>query len=155
MKREVAEEVLKKNSKVIFEYFDKFMEDVSVISGIVNFYSENSKLVVDIEISEDGRVVFGTGFNMGTSAVYADILTREISEYLLETYLPSDNYGVSEYAMIKDHPTHSRDGFYIFNSHGSRVVINFRAQGEDFKNIMLEHNKVIEEKREREKTIKR
>ena len=31
MKREVAEEELKKNSKVIFEYFDNFMEDVSVI----------------------------------------------------------------------------------------------------------------------------
>ncbi len=155
MKREEATKVLKKNSKVIFEYFDKFMEDESVISGIVNFYSENSKLVVDIEISEDGRVVFGTGFNMGTSAVYADILTREISEYLLETYLPSANYGVSEYAMIKDHPTRSRDGFYIFNSHGSRVVINFRAKGEDFRNIMFAHNKAIGERCEQEKTIKR
>lgn len=149
MKRDQAEVIAKQNAKVMFEYLEKFMEDEDTIYGVMDFTSSNSKLVVDITIMQDGREVFGRGYNMGISYVYADLLTKELSRLLLETFVPHDNFGVSGYACIKDHPTMERDGIYVFNNHNSRVNVNFRVKGDEFHNIMSEHDKKIDEYRQK------
>lgn len=155
MKREQALEVAKKNSAVMVEYLEKFMLDEDTIYGTMDFSSSNNRMVVDITIMQNGREVFGRGFDMGISYVYADLITREISESLLEKFLPSDHFGVGEYACIKDHPTKSRDGIYVFNGHNSRVNVNFYTKGDEFFEIMRNHNAKIEEARHQARTPKR
>lgn len=145
MKREQALEVAKKNSAVMVEYLEKFMQDEDTIYGTMDFSSSNNRMVVDITIMQNGREVFGRGFDMGISYVYADLITREISDALLEKFLPSEEYGVGEYACIKDHPTKSRDGIYVFNGHNSRVNVNFHVKGDEFSEIMGNHNAKIDE----------
>lgn len=145
MKRDAAEVIAKKNAGVMFEYLEKFMQDNDTIFGVMEFSSSNNRLVVDITISRDGKEIFGRGYDMGISSIYADLLTRELSKLLLDSFLPSEDYGVSGYACIKDHPTMSRDGIYVFNGHKSRVNVNFRVKGEEFSEIMNEHDKRIDE----------
>lgn len=149
MKREQAELVAKEKAKVMVEYLEQFMMDKDKISGVMEFASSNNRLVVDITITQDGREVFAVGYDMGISSIYADLLTREISGLLLESFLPSENFAVSEYACIKDHPTMSRDGFYVTNQINSRVNVNFRAKNAEFGEIMANHNKRIAEYREK------
>lgn len=147
MKREEARMIAEKNALVMIEYLEQFMMDKDTISGVMEFSSSNNRMVVDITIRQDGKKVFGRGYDMGVSYVYADLITKEISERLLETFMPSESYGVGEYACIKDHPTMSRDGIYVFNDHNSRVNVNFRTKGEEFANIMRTHNERIREYR--------
>lgn len=73
MKREQAELVAKDKAKVMVEYLEQFMMDKDKISGVMEFASSNNRLVVDITITQDGREVFGVGYDMGISSVYADL----------------------------------------------------------------------------------
>lgn len=147
MKRDKAEIIAKEKARVMYEYLEKFMEDVDTISGVMEFASSNNRLVVDITIMQDGREVFGRGYDLGISDIYADLLTRELSKLLLDGFMPSENYIISEYAMIKGHPFMSRDGFYVSNAHESRVNVNFRVKGNEFASIIQEHNNRINEYR--------
>ncbi|MCX4249152.1 MAG: hypothetical protein OSJ65_05260 [Bacilli bacterium] len=149
MKREQAEIVAKEKAKVMVEYLEQFMMDEDTIYGVMEFASSNNRLVVDMEITKEGKKVFERGYDMGISSVYADILTREISGLLLESFLPSENFAVSEYACIKDHPTMSRDGFYVTNTNRSRVNVNFRVKNAEFSEIMKNHNARIEDYRQK------
>lgn len=150
MKRDQAELIAKEKAKVMYEYLEKFMEDEDTITGEMTFSSDNNRLAVDIFIYHKGKLAFDRHFDMGISYVYADLLTRELSGLLLEGFMPSENFGVSDYAYIKGHPTMSRDGIYVFNGHNSRVNVNFRVKNDEFADIMREHNKQIDEFRNKQ-----
>ena len=131
MKREQAEIVAKEKAKVMVEYLEQFMMDEDTIYGVMEFASSNNRLVVDMEITKEGKKVFERGYDMGIS------------------FLPSENFAVSEYACIKDHPTMSRDGFYVTNTNRSRVNVNFRVKNAEFSEIMKNHNARIEDYRQK------
>lgn len=147
MKKEQAKEIALKNAKVMVEYLEQFLNDDDTLTGKMNFSSENNQLVVDIFLSKKGKVFWKRHYSMGISSIYADLLTEEISSILLDTFMPSENFGVGEYAYLKDHPTLSRDGIYVFNGHGSRIDINFYAKEDNFSEIMDRHNSAISEYR--------
>lgn len=155
MKQDRVLEIAKKNSEVMFEYLEQFMLDKDTISGRMDFESSNNRLVVGISINQDGREVFRRDYDMGFSSIYADFLTQELVSKILDAFLRSESVGIGEYACIKDHPTNSRDGIYVFNNHNSKVNVNFRVKGDNFYEIMNNYNKALDEYRQESKQVKR
>ena len=150
MKKEEASVLAKEKAKVMVEYLEQFLSDEKKVTGHMNFSSDNSILVVDMMVKSDGKKLFEGHYNLGFSSVYADLLTEEISSLLLESFMPSDNLGVSDYARIRGFGSLDQDGFYVMNSHNSRIDINFRCKNDKFSEIMKSHNKAISDYRSKQ-----
>ena len=143
MRREEAEVVAKEKAKLMIEYLEQFLSDEKIVNGIMEFTSDNSMAVVDVVLKSSGVKIFEKHLNLGFSSVYADLLTEEISRILLETFMPSDHFGVSDYARIRGMGSMDKDGFEVFNSRGSEIAIEFHSKNDRFNDIMRAHNQTI------------
>lgn len=143
MRKEEAEIVAKEKAKLMIEYLEQFLSDDKKVNGRMEFTSDNSMLAVDIVLRSEGVRIFEKHFNLGFSSVYADLFTEELSRILLETFMPSEDFGVGEYARIKGMGSMDKDGFEVFNSKGSEIAIEFHSKNDRFNDIMRAHNQTI------------
>ena len=152
MKEAEASLLARDKAKLMVDYLEQFLTDERVVHGTMEFSSNNSMLVVDIIVESNGEKVYEGHYNLGFSSVYADLLTEELSKLLLESFMPSDNLGISDYARIKGMGSFDRDGFYVMNSNNSKININFYCKNKNFSEIMHNHNKAISEYRNKQNT---
>lgn len=144
MRREEAEVVAKEKARIMVDYLEQFLSDDKKVHGYMEFGSDNSMLCVDMLIKSNGEKVYGGHYSLGFSSVYADLLTEELSRILLEEFMPSDHFGVSDYARIRGMGSMDQDGFYVMNDKGSKINIEFHSRNERFNDIMHKHNQAIQ-----------
>ena len=132
MPREDAQTLAKEKAQVMYEYLEQFLNDHRKVSGHLDIMSITNRLVANLLVTEEGKTLFEHDYDLQLPSIYADFLTEELSRLVLEKFMPSDYYGVSEYAFIRDLGPKNRDGFYVFNANGSKINVNYYAKGERF-----------------------
>lgn len=145
MKKDEAAIIAKEKAGVMIEYLEAFLSDEDVVSGKMDFSSQNSVLVVDMFVNKKDGELVERHFKLGMSSVYADYLIEEIMGLLREKFMPSEKLGVSPYFSIRNGFMPNRDGVYVYNDNHAQIDVNFWCHNERYAGIMQEFNKSIED----------
>lgn len=148
MKKQEAQEIAIKKSRVMIEYLDQFLSDEN-ITGEMMFGADKvgkeELCIVDIMLNNG----FERHFNLGIPSVHCDVFTRQFTNDLVDTFAKGKTKGVTPFIEIKSMPPINRKGMDaisideetgIENSH---IKIDFYYGGEDFYDIMNEYRQKL------------
>lgn len=146
MKKNEAIKIAPKRAELLCEYITQILSDPDKVDGEIEIsYAkiENKNMITyDIYVPSKN---FEKHLNTGITTEQIDILTEQILNYLIDTFLESETMGCTRYYSIRGGMGMNMDGVDACNSIGSRIKINFVCRGEHFRELMSEYNLKIDE----------
>ena len=153
MKKIEAMELAPERSKLLCEYItqilsdnEKILSDNEKVNGEIkiNFAKINNEHMITFDILIPSKN-FVKQLNTGITTQQIDVLTEQILNDLLDTFLESETIGCTRYYSVKGGYGTNMNGVNAMNTIGSKLKINFVCRGDKFNEQVENYNERINE----------
>lgn len=156
MKKVEAMELASERSKLLCEYITQILSDNERVNGKIkiNFAKINNEHMITFDIIVPSKN-FEKHLNTGITIQQIDVLTEQILNDLLNTFLESETMGCTRYYSIRGGYGMNMNGVNAMNTIGSKLKINFICRGDKFNEQVENYNQRINEYANRQENSKK
>lgn len=151
MKKAEAQILAPEKSQILIGYLNNILSEDKKLSGKIIIRSVKldgvSTIVYDISVPE---IDLEKHITSEITTDHIDVLTEQILNDLLDTYLEDENLGVSRYFSIRSQMENFNGVYAINNLAGTKITINFVCRGEQFDELINQYSRRIDEYVKRE-----
>lgn len=146
MKKVEAIQIAPERSRLLCEYLTQILSDNEKINGEIKIASAkiNNERMVTFDIYVP-RKNFERHLNTGITIQHIDVLTNQILNDFIDTFLESENMGCTRYYSVRGGYGMNMDGVNAMNTIGSKIKINFVCRGDKFDEQVQKYNEKIDE----------
>ena len=146
MKKVEAMELAPESSKLLCEYITQILSDNEKVNGEIkiNFAKINNEHMITFDILVPSKN-FEKHLNTGITTQHIDVLTDQILNDLLDTFLESETMGCTRYYSVRGGYGMNMNGVNAMNIIGSKLKINFVCRGDKFNEQIETYNERINE----------